>query len=78
MSWKDFEDFFDFSFGPFHMGVFPRPFKLGYSRTSDTHLLRVKLRQDIQKEDIKVRFTDEGMLEIEWPRKTRGRDIPVE
>jgi hypothetical protein len=28
--------------------------------------------------DIKVRLQEGGVLEIEWPRKTTGEDIPVE
>jgi len=30
------------------------------------------------KEEIKVRLMKPGVLEIEWPRKIKGEDIPVE
>ncbi len=78
MNFSDFEDFFDFRFGPLHMGISPRPFKIGYSRTSESHLLKLKLKEDIRKEDVKVRLLEDGVLEVEWPRKTKGEDIPVE
>jgi len=78
MPFDEFEDFFDFRFGPFQMAGFARPFKVGYSRTSDSHVVRLKLRRDVQKKDIKVRLLEGGVLEIEWPRGTRGEDIPVE
>ncbi len=78
MVFDDFEDFVDFRFGPFHMGVFPRPFRIGYSRTSDSHIVRLKLREDVSKEEIKVRLQEGSVLEIEWPRRVRGEDIPVD
>jgi hypothetical protein len=78
MTFGDFEDFFDFRFGPFHMGSSSRPFKVGYSRTSDSHIVKLKLRQDINKEDLKVRLQEGGVLEIEWPRTIKGEDIPID
>ena len=60
------------------MGVFPRPFRIGYSRTSDSHIVRLKLREDMKKEEIKVRLHEGSLLEIEWPRRVKGEDIPVE
>lgn len=78
MVFEDFEDFFDFRFGPFHMSSGARPFKVGYTRTSDSHIVRVKLRQDIQKAEVKVRLHEGGVLEIEWPRQIKGEEIPID
>ncbi len=78
MTFDEFEDFFDLRFGPFQMSGFARPFKVGYSRTSDSHIVKLKLRQDIKKEDIKVRLQEGGILEIEWPRKIRGEEVPID
>ncbi len=78
MPFDEFEDFFDLRFGPFQMAGFARPFKVGYSRTSDSHVVRLKLRRNVQKSDIKVRLLEGGILEIEWPRGLKGEDIPVE
>jgi len=62
------------------MGAYfgPRPFKVRYSRTSDSHLLRFQINRDVKKEEIKVRFVEPGIIEVEWPRKTKGEEIPVE
>jgi hypothetical protein len=74
-----FEDIFDFRFGPFHMSSgFARPFQVGYARTAESHIVKLKLQPDIKKEDLRVRLQEGGVLEIEWPRKTTGEDIPVE
>ena len=54
MIFDEFDEFFDFKFGPFHMGVSPRPFGICYSRTSDSHILKLKLREDIKKNEIKL------------------------
>jgi len=51
MTFGEFDDFFDFRFGPFQMSGFSRPFKVGYSRTSDSHIVKLKLRKDIEKID---------------------------
>ena len=51
---------------------------VGYSRTSNSHILKLKLRQDIKKEDIKVRLQEGGVLEIEWPRKIEADEIPID
>ncbi len=78
MIFDEFEDFFDFRFGPFHMGGFPRPYRMGYSRTSDSHIVKLRLREDIKREEIKVRLQEGGVLEIEWPRRVKGEDIPID
>jgi hypothetical protein len=78
MVFDEFEDFVDFRFGPFHMGVFPRFFRIGCSRTSDSHIVRLKLRRNVKNEEIKVRLQEGSVLEIEWPRRVKGEDIPVE
>ncbi|UCD71281.1 MAG: hypothetical protein JSW70_09820 [Syntrophobacterales bacterium] len=56
-------------------GIFPSS---PSSLTSDSHVVRVKLRRDIQKKDIKVRLLEGRVLEIEWLRRLKGEDIPVE
>ncbi len=80
MNPQEFEDLFDFDFGfgGIQVGVVPRPFRIRYSRTSDSHIVALKLREDIKKEDIKVRLRDSGVLEIEWPRKGKAENIEVE
>ena len=78
MNFDDFDDFFDFRFGPFQMSGFSRPFRVGYSRTSDRHIVKLKLRKDIEKKDIKVRLKEDGVLEIEWHRSSKSEDIPID
>jgi len=81
MSSKEYqEDWFSFRFGPFRMGfgIPPRPFKLDYSRTKDSHILRLRLDPELKKEDLKVRLLKGGVLEIEWPRAIEGEEIKVE
>lgn len=80
MKFEDWEDFFDFRFGPFRMGMGAslRPFRASYARTTDSHILRLRLDPGLKKTDIKVRLQKGGVLEIEWPRKTEGEEIPVE
>lgn len=75
---ESFEDFFDFRIGPFRMGASLRPFRASYSRTQDSHILKLRLSPDLTKTDIKVRLQKDGILEIEWPRKAEGEEIPVE
>lgn len=77
---EDWDDFFDVRIGPLGMGAFfgPRPFRVRYSRTSDSHLLRFRIDKDVKKEDIKVRLVEPGTIELEWPRKAKGEEIPVE
>jgi hypothetical protein len=60
------------------MSGFSRPFKVGYSRTFDSHIVKLKLRKVIEKKDIKVRLQEGSILGIEWPRKSKVEDIPVD
>jgi len=32
----------------------------------------------VKKEEIKVQLIEPGVLEIEWPRRIRGEEIPIE
>ncbi len=73
----EYDDFFDFRFGPFQMGFGVRPGRVSYSKTEDSHVLKIKLRKDLTKEDIKVRLQEDGILEVTWPRK-KGEDVTVE
>ena len=77
---ENWDDIFDIRVGPFGMGAFfgPRPFRVRYSRTSDSHLLRFRIHKEVKKEDIKVRYVEPGIIELEWPRKTKGEEIPVD
>ncbi|HDI78095.1 MAG TPA: hypothetical protein ENF54_00475 [Desulfobacteraceae bacterium] len=76
----EWEDLFDIKIGPFGMGAFfgTRPFRVKYTRTSDSHILRFKISKDIKKEDIKVRYIEPGLIEMEWPRRLKGEEIPIE
>ncbi len=78
MNFSEFDDFFDFRFGPFQMSGFSRPFRVGYTRTSESHIVKLKLRKDIDKKDIKVRLKEDGLLEIEWPQSSKAEDIPID
>ena len=77
---ENWDDIFDIRVGPFGMGAFfgPRPFRVRYSRTSDSHLLFLRIHKEVKKEDIKVRYVEPGIIELEWPRKTKGEEIPVD
>jgi hypothetical protein len=77
---EDWDYPLDIRLGPFGMGAFfgPRPFRVRYSRISDSHLLRLRINKEVKKEEIRVRFVESGIVEVEWPRKTKGEDIPVE
>lgn len=76
----EWEDLFDIKIGPFGMGAFfgTRPFRVKYTRTSDSHILRFKISKDVKKEDIKVRYIEPGLIEMEWPRRLKGEEIPIE
>ncbi len=78
MQFNEFDDFFDLRFGPFQMSGFARPFKVGYSKTSNSHIVKLKLRKELEKKDIKVRLQEGGVLEIEWPRSSKAEDIPID
>ena len=77
---ENWDDIFDIRVGPFGMGAFfgPRPFRVRYSRTSDSHSLHLRIHKEVKKEDIKVRYVEPGIIELEWPRKTKGEEIPVD
>jgi hypothetical protein len=48
-----------------------------HTRTETSHILQVRIDPALKKEEIKVRLTRPGLLEIEWPRP-KGQEIPVE
>jgi len=76
---EDFWEDFGIRIGPFGFGMYPLTRKyVGYSRTENSHILRVRINPEIKKEEIKVRLVKPGTIEIEWPRKRKGEDIPVE
>ena len=69
-----FEELEDFGirFGPFGGAG-----RVRYRSTEKSHVLRIRLGAEVQKQDIKVRLIQAGILEIEWPR-SQGEEIPVE
>jgi len=79
--WEDFEDFwenFGLRIGPFGIGMYGPRKHLRYLRTEKSHLLKIRINPEVGKNEIKVRLVKPGLIEIEWPRKKRGEDIPVE
>jgi len=73
------DEFFGCRIGPFGFWAHPhRPFGIRYSRTDKSHIIRIRIRPEVKKEEIKARLIEPGILEIEWPRKTRGEEIPIE
>ena len=73
------EDFFSFHLGPWGVCFGPyRPFRISYRRTGKFHILRIRINPDVKKEEIKAQLIEPGILEIEWPRKIRGEEIPIE
>jgi hypothetical protein len=73
-----FEEWEDFGirFGPFGVAVGGAG-RVRYRSTERSHVLRIRLGAEVQKQDIKVRLVKPGVLEIEWPR-SQGEEIPVE
>ena len=51
--------------------------RVRYRSTEKSHVLRIRLGAEVQKQDIKVQLIKAGILEIEWPR-SQGEEIPVE
>ena len=72
--WEDF----GIHVGPFGFGFCGPRRSVRYSRTENSHILRLKINQDVKKEEIKVRLVKPSILEIEWPRRPQGEEIPVE
>ena len=72
--WDDFR----INIGSFGFGICGLGHPFSYSRTDSSHILRLMIDPKINKEQIKVRLIKPGELEIEWPRKMQGEEIPVE
>ncbi|HUV41489.1 MAG TPA: hypothetical protein VMW23_06865, partial [Sedimentisphaerales bacterium] len=64
--------------GPFGFGCFPPRRYVRYGRTETSHILHMKIDPDTKKEEIKVRLVRPGVLDIEWPRRVAGEEIPVQ
>jgi hypothetical protein len=78
---EDFEDYwgdFGIHMGPFGFGFFGPKRPVRYSRTVDSHILRLQINPRITKEEINVRLVKPGLIQIEWPRRPEGEEIPVE
>jgi len=73
---EDWEDL-DIQVGPFSM-VWGTRRRIRYSRSADSHILQIRINPDIQKNEIKARLVKPGLLEIEWPRRVKGEEIPVD
>lgn len=75
----DWEDFLSLHLHPWGTYICRhRPFRISYRRTEKSHVVRLRISPDVRKEEIKARFVEPGIVEIEWPRKVRGEEIPVE
>jgi hypothetical protein len=74
---KEWDDF-SINIGSFSFGIGGLGCPFSFSRTENSHILRLKIDTSITKEQIKVRLINPGEIEIEWPRKTQGEEIPVE
>ena len=77
----NFEDFwsnFGIQFGPMGFGCFGPNRFVSYGRTETSHVLRLRIDPDVKKEEIKARLVKPGAVEIEWPRRIEGEEIPVE
>jgi len=60
------------------MGIYGPKRYVRYSRTDKSHILKIRIAPDIKKDKIKAKLVKPGLIEIEWPRKKMGEDIPVE
>jgi len=78
MEHEDWWEDFDIRIGPFGFGFGGWMRNIRYTRTQDSHILRIRIPSDIRKEEIKARLVKPGLLEIEWPRKIQGEDIPID
>jgi len=78
MSFEDFWEDLAFRFGPFAFGWSGLGENVRYRRTDDSHIIRIRINPEIKKEEIKARLIKPGVLEVEWPRRVKGEDIPVE
>ena len=77
--WEDFWENFGIRIGPFGMGLHgPKTRYVRYSRTDKSHILQIRISAKVKKDQIKARLARPGVIEIEWPRKDTGEDIPVE
>lgn len=78
---EEFDEFwgdFGIHMGPLEFGFFGPRRCVRYSRTENSHILQLWIDPEIKKEQIKVRLLKPGILEIEWPRKPQGQEIPIE
>ena len=78
MSIENFWDGFEFSFGPFRFGLDALGDNIRYRRNETSHTIRISIDPAIIKEQIKARLLEPGILEVEWPRRKLGGDIPVD
>jgi hypothetical protein len=72
--WEDF----GVRVGPFGFGSQGLLRKIRYNRTQASHIVKLRINPNVKKEEIKVRLLKTGLIEIEWPRKSQGEEIPVE
>ena len=79
VSGESWEDSFSFHLGPWGIYFGPyRPFRISYCRTGKSNMVHLRINPDVKKEEIKARLIEPGVLEIEWPLKIGGEEIPLE
>ena len=76
---EDWDDLFGIKIGPFGMGAYfgPKPFRVRYSKTADSHLIRLKVNQDVKKEEIKVNRSKDLVARNDRYRRQRATEIPL-
>ncbi|MBI5166318.1 MAG: hypothetical protein HY998_01075 [candidate division NC10 bacterium] len=78
MEFEEFWEDFGIRIGPLGIGLHGLGKFVRYSRTEASHILRIRIDPEIKKGEIKARLVKPGLLEIEWPRKVEGEEVPIE
>ena len=78
MPFEDFWDYLDFNCGSFRFGFGTMSSNIRYRRTDKSHIVRIQIDPSIKKAEIKARLVEPGIIEVEWPRRKLGEEIPVD
>lgn len=78
MTFEDFWEDFGIRIGPFGFTAGKWMGNVRYNRTEDSHIVRIRIDPEVKREEIKARLVKPGLVELEWPRKTKGEDIPID
>lgn len=78
MEFEDFWDEFGIRIGPWGIGFGGPRRHIRYSRTDTSHILQIRISTDVKRDQIKARLLEPGLLDIEWPHRLKGQDIPIE